>query len=257
MNSANLIYDGTFDGFLSAVFCVYERKLQEVTIQNTGQAQNVLFANPEIVYTNELQAKRVWKGLIKQLSFREASQIFYAFLSELPDIENVLLDFIQYVFNNKKGAGKDYAHPSVLKIAQVARQVGREKHRMEAFVRFKLTKDNIYFANVDPDFNVLPLILNHFKKRYADQKWVIYDTKRNYGIYYDLNSVETVKLEFPESFNFSQTDTSYFSEAEFDFQQLWKSYFKSTNIEERKNMKLHIQHVPKRYWKYLSEKQPD
>ena len=31
-------------------------------------------------------------------------------------------------------------------------------------------------------------------------------------------------------------------------------YFKSTNIKSRKNMKLHLQHVPKRYWKYLTEK---
>jgi hypothetical protein len=27
-----------------------------------------------------------------------------------------------------------------------------------------------------------------------------------------------------------------------------------TNIKERKNDKLHVQHVPKRYWKYLTEK---
>ena len=38
---------------------------------------------------------------------------------------------------------------------------------------------------------------------------------------------------------------------------MWKDYFDSTNIKERKNMKLHIRHVPKRYWKYLSEKQPN
>ncbi len=35
---------------------------------------------------------------------------------------------------------------------------------------------------------------------------------------------------------------------------LWKDYFKNTNIKERKNLKLHIQHVPKRYWRYLTEK---
>nr|WP_312696155.1 MULTISPECIES: DUF4130 domain-containing protein [Sphingobacterium] len=26
-------------------------------------------------------------------------------------------------------------------------------------------------------------------------------------------------------------------------------------MEERKNIKLHLRHVPKRYWKYLVEKQ--
>lgn len=39
------------------------------------------------------------------------------------------------------------------------------------------------------------------------------------------------------------------------FQNLWKRYYQSTNIEARRNMKLHLQYVPKRYWKYLVEKQ--
>ncbi|MCM5663086.1 TIGR03915 family putative DNA repair protein [Galbibacter mesophilus] len=257
MHGANLIYDGTFDGFLSTVFTVYEQKLSNVTIQNETHSQSLLFAETEFIPTNETQAKRVWKGLIKHLTFREASVVFYAFLSEQPNVENILLDYIQYIFKNEKGAGEDFSHPSVLKIAQIAKQVGREKHRMEAFVRFRLTKDEIYFAGIEPDFNVLPLILSHFKKRYADQKWLIYDIKRKYGIYYDLHSVEMINIDFPDTFDFTKTDETYFSEAEFDFQKLWKSYFRSSNIEERKNMKLHIQHVPKRYWKYLSEKQPD
>ena len=51
------------------------------------------------------------------------------------------------------------------------------------------------------------------------------------------------------------TDTSITLDAqEALYDQLWKDYFKSTNIVERRNIKLHLQHVPKRYWKYLTEK---
>ena len=57
---------------------------------------------------------------------------------------------------------------------------------MEAFVRFQLTKDGLYYCIIQPDYNVLPLISNHFEKRYADQRWLIYDSRRKYGIYYDL-----------------------------------------------------------------------
>lgn len=78
---------------------------------------------------------------------------------------------------------------AVLKAAQTVKKVGREKHRMEAFVRFRLTRGGIYFAAIEPDFNVLPLINSHFKSRYADQKWIIYDLKRNFGIAYDLRVV--------------------------------------------------------------------
>ena len=38
------------------------------------------------------------------------------------------------------------------------------------------------------------------------------------------------------------------------YQKLWQQYFSSVNIAARKNMKLHIQHMPKRYWKHLVEK---
>jgi len=148
----------------------------------------------------------------------------------------------------------NFSDDHVLKVAQLAKSVGREKHRMEAFVRFQLTKDEIYFSNIEPDFDVLPLISKHFKSRYADQKWLIYDVKRKYGIYYDLHSVEMVTLNLNEVYTNKTIKSAAFTTGEYEYQDLWNNYFKSTNIASRVNMKLHIQHVPKRYWKYLSEK---
>jgi len=66
-----------------------------------------------------------------------------------------------------------------------------------------------------------------------------------------------MEMSLPDDFDFTKTDVNYFAKQEFEFQTLWQDYFKSTNIVSRKNMKLHIRHVPKRYWKYLSEKQPN
>jgi probable DNA metabolism protein len=45
------------------------------------------------------------------------------------------------------------------------------------------------------------------------------------------------------------------SDEELFFQQLWKEYFRSITIKERINLKLQRQHMPKRYWKYLTELQ--
>lgn len=256
MIAKTLIYDGSFDGFLSAVFYVFEYKLQHVTIQNQFETQNDLFAEKETIITDKEKADRVWKGLQKKASSISVTKMYYAFLSEQQGVENILLDYIQYIFNSNQKVDTDFTQLSVLKTSQIAKNVSREKHRMEAFVRFKLTKENIYFANIEPDFNVLPLISKHFKSRYADQKWVIYDIKRNYGLFYDLEKVEIITLDFPKEFDFTKTDSDFFADEEFAFQKLWQDYFDSTNIKERKNMKLHIRHVPKRYWKYLSEKQP-
>ncbi len=249
-----LVYDGSFDGFLTCVFEVYELKLNQVSIRRKENVQESLFGSIREVSTDPAKADRVWKGISKKTSASGKTRIYHAFLSEDEAIENLLLRYIQYVFKSGVQVDLDFSNPDVLKVTQIAKSVGREKHRMEAFVRFRLSKEGFYFAAIAPDFNVVPLISGHFERRYADQKWIIYDLKRNYGIYYDLEKVAIIEFSFAGNFNALQTSSAYFAAEELEFQTLWKDYFKSTNIPSRKNMRLHIQHVPKRYWKYLSEK---
>ncbi len=82
--------------------------------------------------------------------------------------------------------------------------------------------------------------------------WVIYDHKRRYGIYY--NTQQTSFITFSSENPLNQLPKNILEEKEVDYQQLWKDYFQSVNIPERQNMKLHLRQVPKRYWKYLTEK---
>src|SRR5690606_23050391 len=194
-------------------------------------------------------------GLSKKLSRQGVRDIYYAFLSEIEGIEVLLFDYILKVFSTDKHIETDFSDPTILKISKIVKQVGREKHRMEAFVRFKLTKDDWYFANIEPDFDVLPLIAKHFKERYADQRWMIYDIKRQYALCYNLDTVEFMTMEFNKALDFTKNDGAFFAKEELEFQELWKNYFNSSNIKSRKNLQLHMKHVPKRYWKYLSEKQ--
>lgn len=254
MNEAKiLVYDGSFNGYLTAIFTAFEQKLVIADIQKDSQSQSGLFSDVETVYTDVDKAKRVWNGIEKK-SNTTIKNIYFAFLSENPGIELLLYRYIQKLFSKTEILHLNFSDDHVLKVAQMAKSVGREKHRMEAFVRFQLTKDEIYFSNIEPDFDVLPLISKHFKSRYADQKWLIYDVKRKYGIYYDLHSVEMVTLNLNEVYTNKTIKSAAFTTGEYEYQDLWNNYFKSTNIASRVNMKLHIQHVPKRYWKYLSEK---
>ncbi len=248
-------YDGTFEGFLTGVFDYYDRKATTVEFITNNQGSVNLFDEVYKVHTDETKADRVWKSISKNISKSIARDIYKAFLSEEVGVEQTLLNVIKKGFFGQKVEG-DYGDPDVMHLNKIVKKIGREKHRMDAFVRFRKTKDNIYFATIEPDFNVLPLNALHFKNRYADQKWLIYDLKRNYGVYYDMDKLDYISLEVSKDINTSTAADFYFTEDELLYQDLWKNYFKSTNIPSRKNMKLHLQHVPRRYWKYLSEKQP-
>lgn len=255
-----LIYDGTFNGFFTAVYDIYAHKIKDAIIKPISDSQDQLFVKTHTVITDHEKAQRVQNRLKDLCSKSDFYDLYRAFLSEIRGMENTLLEYCKVTFRDGKSPSGDYGNTTILKISQTAKMVGREKHRMEAFIRFHLIDDDLYYANCEPDFNVLPLIATHFKNRYADQKWVIYDLKRDFGISYDLVKVEEISIHFDDPLqqrgvlNKAAGKESRFRESENNYRDLWNQYFKSVNIESRKNMRLHLQHVPKRYWKYLCEK---
>ena len=98
---------------------------------------------------------------------------------------------------------------------------------------------------------------NHFKKRFADQEWIIFDIKRRYGLYYDLRKVNEVTFEKSvlDAVTTGSLSEDKASENEVFFKDLWKIYFQHLAIKERFNPKLQKQMMPVRFWKYISEMQ--
>lgn len=249
------VIDGSLESLLCAVFEWFERKPGNITLETTTLHQPDAFTSVLHIYNDHKKADRVWKGLQAKLDKGWIRRFYCTFLSERPEAYINLFEFACYIFSNPLGAEANYGNTYVLSVAQMARKVEREKHRMEAFIRFQHTADGIFYCGIDPDFNVLPLLLTHFKNRYADQEWIIYDLKRQYGLYYNLEKVEEIQIDFDPKGSPAHPSKSTLSEKEALYALLWKDYFKSTNIIARKNTKLHVRHVPKRYWKHLTEKQ--
>jgi len=243
------LYDGSFEGFLTTVFEIYSRKKFPDGIFSTSAYTPFLMEDKYEVQTNMVLAQRVLTGIEAKGSKDIAEKIYNVYLSEHPSMEILLLNYIRLVLEKGAAIEYDYRQPEVLRVKEINKQIHREVHRMHAFVRFQKTTDDLYYATVVPDFNVLPLIGEHFEKRYSDQHWMIYDSKRNYGLYYDqqkLMMVEWGSDALPQTPSFVPEEKAY--------EALWKNYFKSVNITERKNVKLHLRHMPKRYWRYLTEK---
>ena len=264
VTSSILLYESSFEGWLTAVYQVYERKMQhDESLQLIAEDRYIpsLISNATSVTTDDEQAQRVLKKLNKLLGRSGMRQILWGFLSEKPNIGTTLFHIIKYAIDYpKRNILEDLGHLDVLELAQTVKSVHREKHRMEAFVRFEHTTDDIYFARVEPDFNVLPIIGEHFRQRYQDQHWAIYDLARGYGIYYDKSqSTPTRPAELQTITDLDdavlRNPASIHSPDEQRYQRFWQGYFTNVNIKERKNTRLHKQHMPQRYWKYLSEKQ--
>lgn len=253
-NGKVLIYDGSFNGFLTVIYNAFDKKTNVIDIQKNHIAQRGLFSATETVFTKMDKARKVWKGL--QNKNRSAIEnIYFAFLSETNGIELVLYRYIKKLFSATDTLHLNFTTEAIARIAHLAKAVRKEKHRTEAFIRFQLTQDQLHFANISPEFDVLPLITKHFRSRCANQQWLIYDMRRKYGVHYNLKKTEIISLNLNGMYDNVIQEGNVFSGQYHNFEDLYNDYFKKTDIRARINAKLHIpQHETGHQLSYLKQK---
>ncbi len=249
-------YDGTFEGFLTVVFECYVRKTEPIDITRENGLQKYLFATRVFIPADPAKGERIWTALGKKLTPKNRQLPFYAFLSEDPGIEMKVYRFIRRVFSSTFSVETDFGDGDVLKLTKVSWQVKREAMHMLQFVRFQRTAEGLYFCGIEPRYDVVPLTVSHFKNRYAGQDWLVYDLKRDYGIMCEHQEIRMVSIQKKSFSNLTgEVDHCLLNEEEAYYQGLWKTYFDNINIKDRKNLKLQLQHMPRRFWKYLPEMQ--
>lgn len=251
--NSTIIYDGTFEGLLSAVFDIYDQKLRPISI--SSDTQSVLFGSQITVQRDSEKSERVFNGICRYGGMATCDMLYHAFMSKSPQMEIDILRYLQLLFRVKRDISGMMGEDYILRVRQMQRKVTREAHRMLMFIRFEQSKDGTYFAPIAPQYDVLKLIVAHFKERFNDQPWIIYDTQRNYGVHFNGTDVALISIEDP-TFNLEngRLKPSMVAEGEAEYQQLWQVFFKQIAIKERKNMKLQQNFMPKRFWKYLTEK---
>lgn len=233
-NPKILVYDGSFNGFLSTVFKIFDEKIHVADIQKNREMQKGLFSEAITVFTQMDKARRVWNS-IQNKNNAAIKSIYFAFLSETKGVELLLYQYIRSMYTDPSEDPIDGLGDIVLKIQQFSRMVGREKHRIEAMANFGISNDQVYFSNVSPSFDVLPLISKYFRSQFQGQEFMVYDQRRKYAIYYNQYTVEIISLELTAN-NYTQG-------------------LSRTNIKQLINNKLHSHITKKPQMEHVGEKE--
>lgn len=247
-------YDASFEGLLSAVFDAYTLRTFPDRLLQPGEAPPLFTVGTHSVETRPEKWNRVFKALEKKLSPYAFSGLLYAGLSEQQGSHELLFRYIRKMLDASRSREMDLADADVRGITRLARKVGAEKQHMLGFARFQETVEGIYFAAVSPRYNIVPLMLRHFRDRFGDQQWILYDVGRQYGIFFDLAGFKEVYLE-KEDLPDGNLSPALLTGKERLLQTLWKNYWTAASVKERANPKLQRRFLPERFWKYLTEKQ--
>jgi len=239
------LYDGSFDGLLTAIYHSYYGEKAE-GIYPVNAYQYNLITQSKIVSTNPAQAAKVYTAAEKKISSDFLEQAYYVFLSDILNRENLILRYFQSGFRLGAQIDSYHTHPDVLPVHQIARKVTFEVHRFLGLLRFAEHNHYLYAA-LEPDHNILILLADHFVDRMSGENFIIHDKRRSMAIIH--NQHKWYLTDFTEDLS----QANFESESEEVYQSLWTKYFTHIGISDRKNKRLQANFVPQRYRHNLVE----
>lgn len=244
----NYIYDGSFEGLLTAIYEAYYRRENPCKFLEDGNLQINLFEENYRVKTDNEKYKKVYTAIKEKISVKTLKDIYYVFLSDtLEDRGTLIFNYIKLGWKLGNKLDCFLSNDDVLRVQNICRKVFSECHLMLGIIRFKLIEEGIYYARIEPDNNIAGILAPHFSKRLSDQNWVIHDVKRGIAAMYNKTDWVLSAVDLPPEAEMHEKETSY--------QDLWKQYFKSIAIKSRINSKLQKRSMPVRYWRNLVEKE--
>lgn len=244
-NQSSLIYsyDGSFDGLLCCVFESYDKKEMPLDILPPNTPQTLLFSAKKIV-TDVQKANRVLLSIPQKMDNTTFDFVRHAFLTCFPQKELYILRFLRLGYRYGPEIMNMLTNDVVNTLMKAVKHLNNESHLLKGFVRFSIL-NNVLVAEIQPKNYVIPLLTQHFCTRYPEEHFLIYDKTHQMALVYQPYQATVIPLddlELPEA-----------DEEEQAFRELWQIFYNTIEIQGRHNPKARQSHMPKRYWKYMTE----
>ncbi len=131
------------------------------------------------------------------------------------------------------------------------KQVGGEAHRIISFTRLKISDKGILYSEIFSEHKVEDIVINFFHRRFPKFLIVIGSKRIVYSI--DKFGVRKKHLESVKNV-VNHLEKNYFDEFLMNLnseEDMWKTYYYSQNILQRRNKKLQVKMMPKKYMKHM------
>lgn len=139
--------------------------------------------------------------------------------------------------------------PDVHLVFELRRKVWHIAHRYMGFVRFRELQNGALLSEIDADADILALIAPHFADRLPLENWLIFDRSRNKAAIHSAGGGYLI-LEEVDKENLAKLRDS---EAEAQFETLWKCFHRAIGIDSRTNKKLQMTMLPRKFRNFMKE----
>lgn len=247
------LYDGTLEGLLSAVFLAYERHEHPTDVVCEDAYEPRLGQSGIAVHTDFERAERVRRGIVRAVGRNAFTAIMRASTCDDYDTGTVVYRFVRYAMARPEELRDapvldEIAAPEVSELRRLAKHASNEAERMRQFVRFSHLENGIWFSCVNPNANVVPLVMGYFAARLNDQAFIIYDQAHHVAGVYDGQSWQLVSGDAVNVPPATAHDRQ--------MQEAWQAFYDTLSVDARYNPELRRHFMPIRLWRNLPEMHP-
>ena len=248
MSDVCYLYDGSVDGLLNCVFAAFAAK-EHPDILREGAVQLALDQRLRAIPADPAIARRVEQGILRRIGPETLGRVQVAALSAHPQAARIALDYLRLGFQVGPRIDQRLAEEPVHRMNKLLRDVQWEAQRFIQFLRFSALEGGVYFAEMQPQHDVLMLVMPHFAERFNVQPFIIHDAGRRLAGVWDRRDWLVISSEGMRLPAQAQGDAAY--------QAAWKMFYRTIAIEQRINPKLRRAFMPKKYWQHMLEMQPE
>lgn len=250
MNKTIYLCEDTPDGIFTAIYDAWVSGIPDHQLSLRVERNHAmeLFAKYCYVQTDTEKAMKVARSVRGKMGMEAYDMIYHAALSYKEDKIDSIYHFLKMGF--QCGAEVVWMHGEavVCKMFEMRRSVTNEAHMFREILRFHDTKDEILVAKIHPKNQVLSLLAEHFTDRFPGENFVVLDEVHELGLFHEKDKqwyLAPLELEILELIWAHRESTEY--------EKLWKTFFKTIAIDERRNYKCQRNMCALRYRDYMVE----
>lgn len=245
--------EDTLTGIMTGVYDAWDSRLghENVRLQTACNENMELFCEYVSVEPDTGKAEKVLRTIERRLGEETYEMIAYA--SACPHAGKADAIYRMIVLGLALPDGREISRmltqPDVRLVFELRRKAWHIAHRYMGFVRFREKENGVLLSEIDAEADVLALIAPHFTDRLPLENWVIYDRRRGKAAIHPQGKGYLILEDVEERQLAGQKD----SEAEAEFDALWRGFHRAIGIETRKNQRLQMSVLPLKFRAFMNE----
>ena len=248
------------DRFDDMMTCIYEAWASHlghnnIKLRTEPLGTMELFCEYRHVEADKEKTESVIRTIQQKISFHAYQMVYHAAMAadEEEKLDSIYR-FLMLGFHYGRKILDSLQNPIVMKIFELEQKASNEAHIFRECIRFTEMNHHILVGIISPKCDVVTLLAPHFVDRLPSEDWMIIDDNRRTAVvhpadqpYYLTSLSEEEMSEFLARESAAKDTDSMTA--------LWKTFFQTIGIKERKNPVCQRNLIPLWYRKHMSEMQ--